>query len=68
MALDPDCDADGVPEPTPRDVLREVAAILARGLIRLRERDARTAGEESPKTLQKPLEDSARSWPSVHAG
>lgn len=58
MTLDPDCDMDDISDPTSRDRLREIAAILARGLIRLHERAANSAKEKSPQTLQKPLEDS----------
>jgi hypothetical protein len=40
MTADTSFDVENLPEPTPHDRLREVAAIFAAGLIRLHERAA----------------------------
>lgn len=60
MTLDRSFDPDDSPPMPPEARLREVAAILAAGLIRLRERASlasERAGEESEKLVQNPLEE-----------
>jgi hypothetical protein len=60
MTADPSFDPETLPEPTPHDRLRGVAAIFAAGLIRLHERAAlptEPAAEKSQHLVQKGLEE-----------
>lgn len=60
MTADTSFDVENLPEPTPHDRLREVAAIFAAGLIRLHERAAaltEPAADESQQLVPKGLEE-----------